>query len=33
MKNYYVNEIRKMIESCDDLDLLDFVFKLLLAEC
>ena len=29
-KEVYVREINKLLEKCDDLDLLDLIFKILL---
>ena len=32
MKNQYVNNIIKHLEKCSDIDLLDFILKLLINE-
>ena len=32
MKNHYKNEINAHLEKCSDIDLLDFILKLLITE-
>ena len=33
MKDYYIKAIIEQLESCNDVDLLDLILKLLISEC